>query len=106
MFTNLPCYQPCYHVATQISLKWIVPVILSPRTLFLYRLIALKSLFQVNGDEFCEPGDGYNIAVIDYTTGESVSSGAAVTFSGLNDFLTNITNDSVVVVVAQNITER
>ncbi len=49
---------------------------------------------------------GYNVVVANPTTGALISSEAAENPSDVNELLMNITDDSIVVVATQNVTQR
>lgn len=49
---------------------------------------------------------GYNVVVANPMTGALISSGSADSSAGVNDLLTNIPRDSIVIVATQNVTQR
>jgi hypothetical protein len=62
----------------------------------------------LNGKEVIDTESGYNIVVADYITGDlktSITFSTSTDIAQLNDFLRNISDDSIVVIATQNVKE-
>ena len=54
----------------------------------------------------CQSVDGINVVVADYRTGDLISSNSTADYSLLNSLLSDIKNESVIVLATQNVQER
>jgi hypothetical protein len=60
---------------------------------------------QLNGEEMCKSNDGINVVVASYTTGHLILSNFTAEYSLLNNLLTNVENESIIVLATQNVHE-
>ena len=67
--------------------------------------ILFQNMNQIDGEQKCQPADGYNIVVVDYITGELVSC-SSVDSSQLDSTLSNIPDNAVVIIATQNVYGR
>jgi hypothetical protein len=61
---------------------------------------------QLNGEEMCKSNDGINVVVVNYTTGDLIWSNSTAEYALLNNLLTNVEDESVVVLATQNVHKR
>ncbi|CAB4019932.1 Hypothetical predicted protein [Paramuricea clavata] len=69
-------------------------------------VVTRKCSIKLNGQEVSRKMPGYNVVVANPKTGALISSGSAENPSDVNDLLMNVTDDSIVVVATQNVTQR
>ncbi|XP_028409028.1 uncharacterized protein LOC114531613 isoform X2 [Dendronephthya gigantea] len=69
-------------------------------------IVTRKCSIKLNGKEVSRQLPGYNVAVVNPTTGSLNSSRSAEKASELNNLLMGIPDDSIVVVATQNVTQR